>query len=176
MSVRYSGAKGVNSYPVMSVEGIRQQIVELFAANNSIRTSRDAAKKLVDKRFNSAEHFFLAHYGMTPFESMVKEHLYFPSGKPKGIKSGTPQATAIATSILAYKNPAPPQQLSRENVILIVSGLIKYDESTTKIKANEAEIVKPKPTIYDEVRSTNARAVARSSKIGCFNKDSRKGC
>ena len=31
MSVRYSGAKGVNSYPVMSVEGIRQQIVELFA-------------------------------------------------------------------------------------------------------------------------------------------------
>ena len=142
MSVRYSGAKGVNSYPVMSVEGIRQQIVELFAANNSIRTSRDAAKKLVDKRFNSAEHFFLAHYGMTPFESMIKEHLYFPSGKPKGIKSGTPQATAIATSILAYKNPAPPQQLSRENVILIVSGLIKYDESTRKIKANEAEIVK----------------------------------
>lgn len=141
MAVKYSGAKGVNSYPVMPVEGIRQEIVELFAANNSIRNSRDTAKKLVDQKFNSAEHFFLAHYGMTPFESMIKEHLYYPTGKTKGIQSGTQKATEIATLILSYKNPSPPQQLSREKVILIVSGLIKYDESTQKIKENEAKIV-----------------------------------
>ena len=101
MAVKYSGAKGVNSYPVMPVEGIRQEIVELFAANNSIRNSRDTAKKLVDQKFNSAEHFFLAHYGMTPFESMIKEHLYYPTGKTKGIKSGTGRATEIATLILS---------------------------------------------------------------------------
>jgi len=142
MSVKYSGANGVNSYPVLPVEGIRQKIVELFAANRSIITSRDAAKKLVDKKFNSAEHFFLAHYGMTPFETMIKEHLYYPTGKTKGIKSGTQKATEIATTILAYKNPSPPQQLSRERIILIVSGLVKYDESTQKVLANNAEIVK----------------------------------
>ena len=56
MSVRYSGAKGVNSYPVMSVEGIRQQIVELFV-RTIVFALVDVAKKLVDKRFNSAEHF-----------------------------------------------------------------------------------------------------------------------
>ncbi len=141
MSVRYSGANGVNSYPVLPVDGIRQQIVELFAANRSIITSRDAAKKLVDQRFNSAEHFFLAHYGMTPFESMIKEHLYYPTGKTKGIKSGTDKATNIAELIDSYKKPAPPQQLSRENIMLIVSGLIKYDESTQKVAANNAKIV-----------------------------------
>ena len=142
MAVKYEGANGINSYPILPVEGIRQQIVELFNANKSIRTSRDAAKKLVDKKFNSAEHFFLAHYGMTPFESMIKEHLYFPSGKTKDIKSGTAKATETATTILAYKNPAPPQQLSRENLMLIVSGLIKYEESTNLIRSNIREIVK----------------------------------
>ena len=55
---------------------------------------------------------FLGSLWYDSFRVNGKEHLYFPSGKPKGIKSGTPQATAIATSILAYKNPAPPQQLS----------------------------------------------------------------
>jgi hypothetical protein len=142
MAVKYAGANGINSYPVLPVEGIRQQIVELFNANKSIRTSRDAAKKLVDQKFNSAEHFFLGNYGMTPFESMIKEHLYSPSGKAKGIKSGTAEATAIATSILAYTSPAPPQQLSREKVMLIVSGLIKYEESSNQVRANEVQIVK----------------------------------
>jgi len=141
MSVRYSGANGVNSYPVMPVEGIRQQIVELFAANKSILISRDSAKKLVDKKFYSAEHFFLTHYGMSPFEDMIKEHLYYPTGKNKGIKSGTEQAASIATLINDYKNPAPPQQLSRENIMVIVTALIKYDESNQKIAANNARII-----------------------------------
>ena len=141
MTVKYSGANGVGSYPVLPVDGIRQQIVELFAANRSILTSRDAAKKLVDEKFNSAEHFFLAHYGMTPFESMLKEHLYFPTGKSKGLKSGSNSSTEVAALINAYKNPSPPQQLSREKIMLIVSGLIKYDESTQKVRANNAQIV-----------------------------------
>jgi len=141
MAVKYSGASGINSYPVLPVEGIRQQIVELIAANKSIATSRAAAKLLVDKKFYSAEHFFLGQYGMSPFESMITEHLYDATKKYKHIKSGTPKATEIATTILAYRNPAPPQQLSRENVMLIVSGLIAYEETTNIIKANEAKIV-----------------------------------
>ena len=141
MTVKYSGANGVGSYPVLPVDGIRQQIVELFAANRSILTSRDAAKKLVDEKFNSAEHFFLAHYGMTPFESMIKEHLYFPTGKSKELKSGSNGTTEVAAIINAYKNPSPPQQLSREKIMLIVSGLIKYDENTQKVKTNNAQIV-----------------------------------
>lgn len=136
----------INQYPPIVRTAGQSKIIDLLKAINDLTVSRAETKALVDKKFNASEMFFLAHFEMTPFETMIERLLYDPTKKYKGLKSGSSEIRALATTIMAYKAPAPPPHLRLEQMIVILSGMVKYEDATIQIAKYRKELVEQSVT------------------------------
>ena len=132
----------IDQYPPSTPVGNQSRIIELDNANRQLRVNREIIRKETDAKFNSAELFFMAHFGMSPFEKIIKDFLYDPVGKYKGIKPGTLDVRKVAAEVIKYSDPSPPQHMRIEKMTLIINGMVKYEDTTVQIKKNEAEIIK----------------------------------
>jgi hypothetical protein len=138
----------IDQYPPSTPVGNQSRIIELDNANRQLLINREITRKEVDSKFNSAELFFSAHFGMSPFDEIIKTFLYDPTDKYKGLKSGTKGVRDIAYEIMKYGKatptlgPTPPQHMNIEKMTLIINGMVKYEDTSVKIKKNKAEIIK----------------------------------
>ena len=131
----------INQYPPIIRTAGQSRIIDLLKGINELTASRAKIKKEVDKKFYASEVFFLSHYGMTPFETMIKTYLYDATKKYKGLKTGSSEIRKLATTIMAQKTPEPPSHLHLEQMIVILSGMVRYEDITVQIAAYRDEVI-----------------------------------
>jgi hypothetical protein len=129
----------VTEYPPFVKTAEVARLADLSKAIADMKQSLASTRKTIDAEFNPDEMFFLAHYGMTPFETLIKRHFFSADGKR--VKMTTTNIRSLATEILAYRNPAPSANLKQANLIIMLSACNKFLDDQDKLRKLEAELV-----------------------------------
>ena len=129
----------ITAYPPFTKTAEISRIADISNLIVTLEKSIQETKKTIDSSgYLADEIFFMAHYGLNPFEAFMRRHFFETNGSRK--KLTTANLRTMATEILAYRNPAP-RTLRQDNLIIMLSACNKLLDDREAIAAKRKEIV-----------------------------------
>ena len=128
----------ITEYPPIVRTASASRLIDLANGIRTLEKSQAETKKIIDQTFVPDEVFFLAHYGMNPFDEVLKRHFFEVTGARRKLTNA--DFRKMGQEIMAFKNPAPGN-LRIDSVVIMLASCNKYLDTRDKIMGFQKEML-----------------------------------